>query len=66
MNLTCANRVFIIELQWNPGVESQAIARAIRLGQENDVYVTRYVVKDTVEEVCSAVTLTISCFVLTV
>lgn len=50
LNLTCANRVFIIELQWNPGVESQAIARAIRLGQENEVYVTRYVIKNTVEE----------------
>ncbi|EAQ87602.1 hypothetical protein CHGG_04221 [Chaetomium globosum CBS 148.51] len=50
LNLTCANRVFIIELQWNPGVESQAIARAVRLGQENEVYVTRYVIRDTVEE----------------
>ncbi|KAH8802968.1 SNF2 family N-terminal domain-containing protein [Xylogone sp. PMI_703] len=50
LNLTCANRVFIVELQWNPGVESQAIARAIRLGQENEVLVTRYVIKDTVEE----------------
>ena len=54
LNLTCANRVFIVELQWNPSVESQAIARAIRLGQENEVQVTRYIIKDTVEEVgCS-------------
>ncbi|KAK4194237.1 putative DNA repair protein RAD5B [Triangularia verruculosa] len=50
LNLTCANRVFIIELQWNPGVESQAIARAVRLGQEHEVYVTRYMIKNTVEE----------------
>ncbi|RYP37143.1 hypothetical protein DL767_003097 [Monosporascus sp. MG133] len=50
LNLTCANRVFIVELQWNPGVENQAIARAIRLGQHNEVHVTRYVIKDTVEE----------------
>lgn len=50
LNLTCANRVFIVELQWNPGVENQAIARAIRLGQDNEVHVTRYVIKDTVEE----------------
>ncbi|KAK1765014.1 SNF2 family N-terminal domain-containing protein [Phialemonium atrogriseum] len=50
LNLTCANRVFILELQWNPSVESQAIARAIRLGQENEVHVTRYVIKDTVEQ----------------
>ncbi|RYO92417.1 hypothetical protein DL762_001697 [Monosporascus cannonballus] len=50
LNLTCANRVFIVELQWNPGVEDQAIARAIRLGQHNEVHVTRYMIKDTVEE----------------
>ncbi|KAK4085081.1 uncharacterized protein Triagg1_71 [Trichoderma aggressivum f. europaeum] len=43
-------RIFIVELQWNPAVESQAIARAIRLGQEKDVHVTRYMIKDTVEE----------------
>ena len=51
LNLTCANRIFIAELQWNPSVESQAISRAIRLGQENEVRVTRYITKDTVEEV---------------
>ncbi|KAL6818335.1 SNF2 family N-terminal domain-containing protein [Trichoderma sp. SZMC 28013] len=50
LNITCASRIFIVELQWNPAVESQAIARAIRLGQEKDVHVTRYVIKDTVEE----------------
>ncbi|EHK18064.1 uncharacterized protein TRIVIDRAFT_44486, partial [Trichoderma virens Gv29-8] len=50
LNITCANRIFIVELQWNPAVESQAIARAIRLGQKNKVYVTRYIIKDTVEE----------------
>jgi hypothetical protein len=57
--------VFIVELQWNPGLEHQAIARAIRLGQKNEVHVTRYVIKDTVEEVCSIVTLAASQFVLT-
>ncbi|OLN85473.1 putative SWI/SNF-related matrix-associated actin-dependent regulator of chromatin subfamily A member 3-like 3 [Colletotrichum chlorophyti] len=50
LNLTCANRVFIVELQWNPSVENQAIARAIRLGQGKKVQVTRYVIKSTVEE----------------
>ncbi|KAK0761340.1 hypothetical protein N5P37_006289 [Trichoderma harzianum] len=50
LNITCANRIFIVELQWNPAVESQAIARAIRLGQEKNVQVTRYMIKDTVEE----------------
>ncbi|KAK2606448.1 hypothetical protein QQS21_003141 [Conoideocrella luteorostrata] len=50
LNLTCANRVFIVELQWNPAVENQAIARAIRIGQDSVVCVTRYVVLNTVEE----------------
>ncbi|KAF4957210.1 hypothetical protein FGADI_3275 [Fusarium gaditjirri] len=50
LNLTCANRIFIAELQWNPSVESQAISRAIRLGQQSEVRVTRYIIKSTVEE----------------
>ncbi|KAJ4196037.1 hypothetical protein NW767_009495 [Fusarium falciforme] len=49
LNLTCANRIFIAELQWNPSVENQAIARAIRLGQESEVRVMRYIINDTVE-----------------
>jgi SWI/SNF-related matrix-associated actin-dependent regulator of chromatin subfamily A3 len=51
LNLTAANRVFIVEPQWNPSVENQAIARAIRLGQGQSVLVTRYVVSRTVEQV---------------
>ncbi|KAG7413529.1 DNA repair protein RAD5A [Fusarium oxysporum f. sp. rapae] len=50
LNLTCANRIFIAELQWNPSVESQAISRAIRLGQQSEVRVTRYIINKTVEE----------------
>ncbi|KAK3315982.1 SNF2 family N-terminal domain-containing protein [Apodospora peruviana] len=50
LNLTAANRIFIVEPQWNPSVENQAIARAIRLRQEKEVQVTRYYIKDTVEE----------------
>lgn len=46
-----ANRVFIVEPQWNPSVENQAIARALRLGQAQAVHVTRYVVDKTVEQV---------------
>jgi SWI/SNF-related matrix-associated actin-dependent regulator of chromatin subfamily A3 len=46
-----ANRVFIVEPQWNPSVENQAIARALRIGQDKSVLVTRYVVELTVEEV---------------
>ncbi|KAF3053369.1 hypothetical protein E8E11_011718 [Didymella keratinophila] len=50
LNLAVANRVFIVEPQWNPSVENQAIARALRLGQENTVLVTRYIVEGSVEQ----------------
>ncbi|KAF2736997.1 hypothetical protein EJ04DRAFT_431957 [Polyplosphaeria fusca] len=50
LNLYTANRVFIVEPQWNPTVERQAIGRALRLGQEQSVQVIRYVVNGTVEQ----------------
>ncbi|KAL4796131.1 SNF2 family N-terminal domain-containing protein [Aspergillus venezuelensis] len=54
LNLQSVNRVFIVEPQWNPSVESQAIARAIRLGQKQKVLVTRYRVEDSIEkDMCS-------------
>jgi SNF2 family DNA or RNA helicase len=51
LNLTAANRVFIVEPLWNPSVENQAVARAQRLGQGQSVLVTRYLVKRTIEQV---------------
>jgi len=54
LNLATANRVFIVEPQWNPSVENQAVARALRLGQKQAVLVTRYVVEQTVEQVSIA------------
>jgi hypothetical protein len=53
LNLAIANRVHIIEPQWNPSVEEQAIARALRMGQTRTVTVIRYSMKKTVEEVCN-------------
>ncbi|KAK8106768.1 SNF2 family N-terminal domain-containing protein [Apiospora kogelbergensis] len=50
LNLTAASRIFIFELQWNPSIERQAIARAIRIGQTRQVRVTRYLIRDTVEQ----------------
>ncbi|KAJ3548576.1 hypothetical protein NM208_g940 [Fusarium decemcellulare] len=49
LNLTAASHVYILEPQWNPSVESQAIGRVSRLGQEKAVTVTRYIVRGTVE-----------------
>jgi hypothetical protein len=51
LNLTVANRVYIIEPQWNPTVESQATGRVMRIGQQKQVHVTRYIVKNSIEEV---------------
>lgn len=51
LNLTIASRIYLMEPQWNPTVEAQAIGRAIRFGQTNQVTIVRYIFKDTVEEV---------------
>lgn len=51
LNLTVANQVHIIEPQWNPSVEEQAVARAVRMGQKREVTIYRYVLQNTVEQV---------------
>jgi DNA repair protein RAD16 len=50
LNLTAASRVFLMDLWWNPAGEHQAMDRAHRLGQHRTITVTRFVVRDTVEE----------------
>ena len=49
--MKAANIIHIIEPQWNPSVENQAIGRIIRLGQEKAVKIFRYIMKGSVEEV---------------
>lgn len=51
LNLTIASRVHILEPQWNPFVEKQAIGRVMRLGQKKKVTIVRYIVENTVEQV---------------
>lgn len=46
INLTQANRVFILEPMLNPALVRQAIGRVYRLGQKNPVKVTHFVMKD--------------------
>ena len=53
-NLSVANRIHILEPQWNPSIENQAIGRVLRLGQKKEVFVVRYVVQGTIEEVSSS------------
>ncbi|KAG2237950.1 hypothetical protein INT48_002511, partial [Thamnidium elegans] len=50
LNLTCANRVVMMDPWWNLSIEAQAIDRVHRLGQLKDVSVTRFVMRDTIEE----------------
>lgn len=50
LNLTQANRVFMMDPWWSFAVEAQAIDRVHRMGQEEEVKVYRFIVKDSVEE----------------
>ncbi|KAE8440874.1 hypothetical protein EG329_006361 [Mollisiaceae sp. DMI_Dod_QoI] len=50
LNLAAATHVHLMEPHWNPMVEAQAAARVDRLDQKKDIYIYRYVVKDSIEE----------------
>ncbi|NHN26425.1 DEAD/DEAH box helicase family protein [Flavobacterium jejuense] len=50
LNLTKASYVILLDPWWNPFAELQAIGRAHRIGQENQVNVIRFIAKDTIEE----------------
>jgi len=50
LNLTAAEYVFLLDPWWNPAVETQAIDRAHRVGQTNQVFAYRLICRDTVEE----------------
>ena len=50
LNLTKADYVFILDPWWNPAIESQAIDRAHRMGQQNVVHTYKFITKNTVEE----------------
>ncbi len=43
LNLTAANNVYIMEPQYNPAAEAQAVDRVHRLGQKRPVHTTRYI-----------------------
>lgn len=50
INLTGADTVILIDLWWNPAVEMQAISRAYRIGQKENVEVYRLITRGTIEE----------------
>ncbi|RKF54362.1 DNA repair protein RAD5A [Golovinomyces cichoracearum] len=50
LNLTMANKVYVMEPQYNPALEAQAVDRVHRLGQKREVETKRYVMNDSFEE----------------
>ena len=50
LNLTAADYVIHLDPWWNPAVEQQAADRAHRIGQENHVFVYKFITKNSVEE----------------
>ncbi|CAN9079730.1 unnamed protein product [Alternaria alternata] len=50
LDLTAASTLHLLEPQWNPALEDQALARVHRLGQTRPVTTIRYVMQDSFEE----------------
>jgi len=49
LNLQCANRVIILDNDYSPAWEQQAIGRSYRMGQEKEVFVYRLLAEGSVE-----------------
>ncbi|KIV81513.1 hypothetical protein PV11_03691 [Exophiala sideris] len=54
LNITSANKVVIVDPNWNPSYDLQAQDRAYRIGQTRDVEVFRLVSQGTMEEIVYA------------
>ena len=50
LNLTAGNNVFVMEPQFNPAAEAQAVDRVHRLGQKRDVRIIRFIMNGSFEE----------------
>ncbi|MEZ5143344.1 MAG: DEAD/DEAH box helicase [Acidimicrobiales bacterium] len=55
LNLQAASAVVLMEPQWKPSTEAQAIARAHRMGQTRRVVVHRLLARDAVDEALVAI-----------
>ncbi|KAE9378355.1 hypothetical protein N431DRAFT_541839 [Stipitochalara longipes BDJ] len=62
LDLTAASRAYLLEPQWNPMIEEQALCRVHRVGQQRKVTTIRYLMRGSFEEVssCSHDTMTAS------
>jgi SNF2 family DNA or RNA helicase len=50
LNLTAGSKAYVMEPQFNPAAEAQAVDRVHRLGQRRDVTITRYIMRGSFEE----------------
>jgi len=50
LNLTTASKAYVMEPQYNPAAEAQAVDRIHRLGQTREVTITKFIMKDSFEE----------------
>ena len=50
LNLTSGSKVYVMEPQFNPAAEAQAVDRIHRLGQKREVTTTRFIMRDSFEE----------------
>ncbi|MFA5046289.1 MAG: DEAD/DEAH box helicase, partial [Paludibacter sp.] len=50
LNLTRASYVFLLDPWWNPAAEAQAFDRAHRIGQQNKVFVYKFITQNSIEE----------------
>ncbi|RPD57037.1 hypothetical protein L227DRAFT_578225 [Lentinus tigrinus ALCF2SS1-6] len=49
LNLTAAQRVYLMDPYWNPAVENQAVDRIHRLGQKRPVTTVKLIIENTIE-----------------
>ncbi|XP_076648059.1 pre-mRNA processing factor 6 [Halictus rubicundus] len=50
LNLVGGNHLLLIDIHWNPQLEVQAQDRIYRFGQKKDVFIYKFICKDTIEE----------------
>ena len=50
LNLQAANRIVMLEPSWAPGANRQAVARAVRIGQQNPVLVSWPMIRQSIDE----------------
>ncbi|KAH7026886.1 SNF2 family N-terminal domain-containing protein [Macrophomina phaseolina] len=50
LNLTTASMAYVMEPQYNPAAEAQAVDRVHRLGQNREVTITRFIMNESFEE----------------